>query len=426
MNEQLFQFIWQYSLYHPAGLKTTSGEEVVILFPGLQNKDAGPDFQAARIRIGGIQIVGHVELHLHSSDWRKHEHYKDPAYHNLILHVVHTHDDPGLSLSFPTLELRRHIPGHIPARYMRMAHLSSAIPCESHLKNIPDLIWEHWLSRMFAERWEEKRQEWDAEFLKAGGDWRVFLYVRLAAAFGFKINALPFQMLARALPLAVLSRHADNLLQTEALLFGQAGMLDRSFRDIYPLRLQREYLFLRYKYNLPPAIPVYLWKYLRLRPANFPAVRIAQFAGLVHRILQNLSRILSASTTEELLHLLQTEASSYWENHCRFEQLQCHTGVKALGKLSVVHIIIHAVVPFRFLYAQKHDAVDEQPDISAFLAMFPAEQNRITRIWKGLGHMPGHAAESQALLQLYNRYCRSKRCMECAIGLKVLRSGPDK
>lgn len=423
MQESLLQFIWQYSLYSPAGLRTTDGEPVTVIHPGRRNTDAGPDFTEARIRIGNALFVGQVELHVQSSDWKRHGHQENAAYRNIILHVVYKDDSAGIAGNTPVLQLGPAIPGYVLQQYGSLIDTLQPIACARQLDRVKGLVKESWLGRMLAERWEQKLEEWAGQLKQSAGDWRSLLYWRMAANFGFKVNTQPFLQLAQSLPLSILGRHRENLLQTEALLFGQAGMLNGRFRDEYPQQLQAEYKFLAGKYRLRP-LPAHLWKFMRLRPANFPTIRIAQFAMLLHRSMHLLARLLEAAGIPEIESLLDVSAGDYWQQHVRFDERQEKAVPRKLGTDSVHNIIINTVAPLRFLYAHQQGRTAEQEQALQLLEALPAEDNAVIRRWEEQGWKAGHAAASQALLQLYNHYCNNKRCLECSIGLSIIRSGP--
>lgn len=424
MNEALLQFIWQYSLYKPAGLVTTDGEPVTVVHPGRINRNSGPDFTEAKVKVGDTLLVGHVELHINSSDWLKHGHQDDAAYHNIILHVVYNDDIGKVADNVPVLELRPYIPQYVAAQYSALINNLEPIPCANQLPAIKDITKESWLSRLLAERWEQKLGDWDELLQQSAGDWRNLLYWRMAANFGFKVNATPFLMLARSLPLNVLGRHHDNLPLIEALLFGQAGMLNVDFDEEYPNELKKEYLYLKQKYKLEP-IAVHLWKFLRMRPANFPTVRIAQFAALVHKSLHLFSQIIETNSEKEVRPLLEVKASGYWDSHFRFDELQEVPSEKYLGGESLRNIIINTIAPIQFLYASRQGVDGLQEKALQLLDNVPAEKNNILNLWQEKSWKPVNASQSQAMLQLYNNYCINKRCLECSIGLSILKSAPE-
>jgi len=421
MNEVLLQFIWQYSLYNPVGMHTADGASVTVIHPGKKNTDAGPDFAEARIKIGNTTLVGNVELHIHSSDWHKHRHSGNQAYSNIILHVVFINDAPIEHAGFATLEIGRHIPAYVIDRYTNLIQTTQPIACARQLTSVSELHRESWLNRLLAERWEQKLGDWQDLLEQSSGDWRNLLYWRLAANFGFKTNAAPFLLLARSLPLNILARHKDNLQQVEALLFGQAGMLGGSLQDEYQAALHREYLFLQQKYKLTP-VPGHLWKFLRMRPANFPTVRIAQFAVLVHRSVHLFSKMIEAADSAEVQSMLRITADSYWDTHYRFGEPHAKVAVKSLGNDAVNNIVVNTVAPIQFLYAHYHGNMQEQEKALQLLASVPAEQNSIISLWEKQGWTPRSAAQSQALIQLFNNYCSNKRCLQCAIGLGVIKA----
>jgi hypothetical protein len=421
MNEALFQFIWQHSLYNGVGLCTVDGEPLVVMRCGTLNTDAGPDFLEAKIKIGDTILVGNIELHIKSSDWLKHGHQNDAAYRNLILHVVYEDDAKGVADNTPVLVLRDHIPGHIVPKYSGLVHAAQTLPCASQHAMVKDITKEGWLSRLLAERWEQKLGEWNVLLKHSKEDWRNLLYWRMAANFGFKTNATPFLMLAQSLALNIPTKHKENLMQIEALLFGQAGMLEDDFKDDYPRELQREYDYLKKKYQLKP-IATHLWKFLRMRPANFPTIRIAQFAALMHKSIHLFSQIIETHSVKEVAPLLDVTASSYWDTHFQFDGAPTKAAPKSLGKSSIENIIINTVAPIQFLYAKKQGTEALQERSLQLLEAVPAEANKITGIWEAHSWKPANAAQSQAMIQLYNNYCSQKRCLECTIGLNIIKA----
>lgn len=353
ISEHFLQFIWQYSLYDSANMSSATGESISVQNPGKLNTNSGPDFEEAKIRIGTTLLVGNVELHLKTSDWFKHGHQHNKSYDNIILHVVLENDMPvDTSAHIPLLELKAHIPQHILENYNVLQYTLRNIPCANQLHLVNSLTKEAWLSRLLAERWEMKFDAWNELLTQNAGDWRVLLYWRLAANFGFKTNATPFLALAQSLPVNILGRHHKNLFQIEALLFGQAGMLQQDFEEEYPFKLKQEYEYLSKKYKLQP-IATHLWKFMRMRPANFPTLRIAQFAALVHQSLHLFTQIVSSSSLKELSALFEVSASDYWDTHFRFEEEQAKSSPKNLGAESVKNIIINTIAPIRFMYSSQ-------------------------------------------------------------------------
>jgi hypothetical protein len=425
MNEALFQFIWQYSLFRPADLKTADGEPLTIIHGGKLNRNAGPDFLEAKVKVGDTILVGNVELHLKSSDWLRHGHHNDASYKNLVLHVVYENDVPAVAGNTPVLVMKDLVAPAVIANYAGLVQATHKLPCTGQHGAVKDITKESWLSRLLAERWEQKLSDWNIMLENSAEDWRNLLYWRMAANFGFKTNATPFLMLAQSLPLNIPTKHKDSLLQIEALLFGQAGMLGQSFTDEYPQALQKEYTYLAKKYKLKP-IQGHLWKFLRMRPANFPTVRIAQFAALIYKSLHLFSQIIETHSVKEIEPLLNVTASSYWDTHFQFDAAQKQATPKALGRSSVQNIIINTIAPIQFLYAARQDTHKLQERALQLLEEVPAEKNNIISMWNDNGWQPANAAQSQALLQLYNNYCSGRRCLECSIGLNIIRSQDTK
>jgi hypothetical protein len=425
MNEILLQFIWQYSLYNPQQLFTTTGEPVTIVHPGRRNTDAGPDFCEARIRIGQTLWVGNVEIHVQTSHWQQHGHQRDAAYHNIILHVVYRNDVASPPDQFPLLELGAHIPQYIIRQYTHLIRTDQRLPCATELHRISSIGKESWLNRLLAERWEQRLSEWQELLNRSAGDWQLLFYWVLAGNFGFRVNAAAFMQMAQSLPLHTLAKHRNNAVQTEALLFGQAGFLEQDFEETYPQALQKEYRYLRQKYSLKP-VPVHLWKFLRMRPANFPTVRIAQFAALIQQSVHLFSQLVESTSVAEMSQLFDVTAGEYWDTHCRFDEVQKTVQPKHMGQSSVHNIIINTVAPIRFLYALHHGQQRQQELALQLLEQIPAEQNNVLSIWEQHGWPAANAAQSQAQIQLFRHYCSSKRCLECSIGLSIIRSRPDK
>jgi hypothetical protein len=421
MNEALLQFIWQHSLYSLNGLCTTAGEQLTIIHCGRLNRNAGPDFLEAKIKVGETILVGNVELHTKSSDWLKHGHQNDPKYKNLILHAVYELDSANDTVNIPTLILKDHVPVQVIERYAGLIKTVEKLPCAGQHMVVKEIVKESWMSRLLAERWEQKLADWNVMLENTADDWRNLLYWRLAANFGFKTNATPFLLLAQSLPLNIPTRHKENLQQLEALFFGQAGMLHGDFIDEYPRTLQKEYDYLKKKYQLKP-INEALWKFLRMRPVNFPTVRIAQFAALVHKSLHLFSQIIETHSVKEIEPLFDVAASGYWDSHFRFDVLQDQVAPKALGRSSVENIVINTIAPIQFLYAARQDTIKLQERSLQLLEAVPAEKNNVMRIWSENNWPAANAAQSQALLQLYNNYCTAKRCLECPIGLNIIKA----
>ncbi|MNK12577.1 hypothetical protein D3C87_306440 [compost metagenome] len=422
-SEHFLHFIWQFRLLNSTKLYCEDGEELQVLHPGRLNKHAGPDFTEAKLVIDGVNWVGHVEIHLKSSDWLLHGHQNDPAYNSVVLHVVYQHDSPIYRTNgslVPVLVLKNRFPDHLLSNYSELIATVNPFPCQKHIAGVDQLIVNTFLSRVMIERFEQKSEEVFQKLRNNRGDWEQTFYYFLARNFGFKVNAVPFELLADALPLLIFSKHKDNALQITALVFGQAGFLEQPFLDVYPTRLQNEYLFLKKKYGLIAVDPV-LWKFLRMRPQNFPTVRLAQFAALILKSNYLFSKILEAGSVDEV-RLLFTDlpVNKYWQTHYHFNKNTRKVIVQP-GLQSIDNIIINTVCLFLFSYGKYTDQpglVDRALD---FLEKIPSEKNSIVSQYVSAGLKVDCAFSSQALLQLNKCYCSQKKCLNCAIGIKILK-----
>jgi hypothetical protein len=426
MREDFLHFVWRLRRFRLTELKTTTGQVIEIVHPGQHNHHAGPDFLDARIRIDGTLWAGNVEMHLRSSEWHAHKHEDDPNYNNVILHVVleedviirHTDGE-----RIPCLDLRNYLPVGLAKQYLRLLNSEQWIPCQQQLYTVPEITFNLWLDRLLVERLEERTEELAKRLDRNGGDWEETFYQSLAWGFGLKVNADPFLMLAESLPLKTLLRHKNSLPQIEALLFGQAGLLEEDFTDDYPRQLQQEYRFLKQKYQLQP-LSANHWKFMRMRPANFPSVRIAQWATLLFRTGQLFSKMLVAQNLREMENAFVVELSNYWQTHFRFDKAS-KKSTKTLGKARIHLLVINIIAPFIFLYGKKRGADIYQERALRLMEAVPAERNHILAEWKALGVNIKQAGQSQALLQLKNSYCNEKRCLDCAIGCSILKRNPD-
>ncbi len=423
-TEDFLHYIWKFRLFEKTGLQTTDGESIQIYSAGLHNTDSGPDFQNARIKIGGTTWAGNVEIHISSSDWHKHNHTNDGAYQNVILHVVYRDDEPitlpdGRKL--PTLELQNRISDELFNRYHALIFGNQTIiPCEASISSVDEFTMRTWLTRVLIERLE-KRSKAVTEALKVNrGDWEETFYQFLAANFGFKTNALPFELLAKSLPQNILARHKNNPLQLEALIFGQAGFLEGELTDDYPNKLKEEYSFLRKKYKLKP-IESHLWKFMRLRPQNFPTVRLAQFAALIERSNHLFSKVLDIRDVKAFRDLFTDIAvNPYWEEHYRFDA-PSKPSSKTLGAASIDILLLNTLALFLFSYGKQLQLEHFINRSLKLLESLPAEKNNIINDYGGLSVKVQTAFESQALLELRNNYCNFKKCLQCGIGNKILR-----
>jgi len=423
MTEDFLHFIWKQHLFDKSNLETTAGEKISVEHPGTHNIDAGPDFFNAKIKIGKTLWAGNVEIHLRSSDWKKHSHNTDKEYDNIILHVVNE-DDAEIKRSdktlIPTLVLSDRIDKSLVDNYEKLISSRYRIPCEQQISSVKDFLVNHWLERMLVERLERKSDALFSLLKQNKNNWEETFYFLLAKNFGFKLNAQPFEELARATPLGVLAKHKNNLPQVEALLFGQAGMLDKKFKEEYPSSLKREYDFLKVKFKLEKQVSA-AWKFLRLRPSNFPTLRIAQFAQLVHHSSHLFSKILECEKINKIRKLFDVTASGYWDSHYVFEKKSV-SKQKTLGASAMDIIIINSVVPLIFSYGMFRSEEHYKERALRLLEQLPAEKNSVISKWESLGIKVGSSFRSQALLELMNEYCSPKKCLHCNIGNKLITS----
>ncbi len=422
MNEQFLQYIWKNKLLKTKSVTTKQGDSVDILDFGKENKDAGPDFLNSKIKIDNILWAGNVEIHVNRSDWYKHNHHKDENYKNIILHVVYKDDiDENAShlANIPTLEINNLFDKELYYKYQTFIQSKNWIPCQHNLNDVQSIIVMNWLNRLLVERLERKAEEIEHYLNFFKNDWLETLYFFLSKNFGFKKNSTGFEMLAKSLPYKILSKHRDQILQLEALLFGQAGLLKESYTESYPKELLKEYSFLRKKYNLKPIDPK-LWKFSKLRPPNFPTIRLSQFAHLIHAS-ENLWEIMVKSNEPaEIRKLLDVKASKYWDDHYVFEKIS-RGKPKKLGESCIDSILINTIGPVMFVYGKQtiNQGLCEKA-LHLFSEIKP-ENNSIITNWTKNGIKSLNAADTQALIELKKNYCTPKKCLQCAIGNALLK-----
>lgn len=421
--EEFLHFVWQFRLYDTLQLQTGDGKSLKILNCGFPNKNAGPDFTTAKIIIDETTWVGQVEVHLKSSDWNVHQHQTDSAYDNVILHVVWEHDmeittKDGTIL--PTFVLNGRVNEHLFENYQNLIQSASSFPCENQLKDIDGFVINSFLSRILVERLEHKSQEVFERLEQLNGNWDETFYHFMAKNFGFKVNALPMQVLAQSLPQTLFAKHKDQSLQIEALIFGQAGFLNQSFEADYPNQLKPEFAFLKKKYGLAP-IDISLWKFLRMRPQNFPTLRLAQFAALILKSSHLFSKVLEVKNVKEL-HLLFDELpiNPFWKTHYHFNK-EAEKVKTQLGRSSIDNILINTVSLFLFAYGKYTGQGNFQTRAFYLLESISAEKNNIISQYLDAGATVENAYQTQAFLQLRKNYCNEKKCLNCGIGLKILK-----
>lgn len=430
MPETFLYFIWQFQYFTKLALTTTDGERLQVLHPGFRNHDAGPDFTNARLLINDVEWVGTVEMHPRTSDWLAHRHQHDRAYDNVILHVVWQDDrqttgrrvDRANGTPLPTLALCSLTDATVLDRYQALTDSPDAIPCAGQFRSVSPLRITSMLDKAMLQRLERKALDVRQVVEQTGGDWEEVAYRLLAVNMGFKINADPMRQLSRAVPLKALLKHRNAPVQVEAMLFGTAGLLLADEPDDYTKELQREYRFLAAKYTIADKeMAAHVWKWGRLRPANFPTLRLAQLAQLLTHHVSLFSLFVGTSEVDLLLKALQIQPSAYWQTHYRLGK-PAQKASSTLGQSSASTLIINTVVPLLAAYAHHRGQPAYMDRAIALLEQLPAEKNHLTDGWDTLGLGIRTAFDSQAAIELYNSFCTTKRCLNCQIGAALLRS----
>lgn len=422
-SEDFLHFIWQFRLFSTHELYTTQGERLEVLQTGTLNKNAGPDFSKAKLLIGSTTWVGNVEIHLKSSDWLLHQHHLDKAYDNVILHVVFEDDKPiyrSDKTLVPTLILKHLFSEQLLSSYQQLISNSNYFPCQKHIGYVDEFVIHSFLSRVLVERLADKSAEVYDRLANLKNDWDEAFYHVMAKNFGFKVNAVPMQMLAQSLPQQLFAKHKNNPLQIEALIFGQAGFLNQEFKEAYPLSLKTEYLFLQKKYALVP-LDVSVWKFLRMRPQNFPTLRLAQFAALIVNSNHLFAKILAIDQVKDLQKIFEDlPVNLYWKNHYHFNKETINVNLQ-LGKKSIENLLINTLSVALFAYGK---ALDQQKYVDKALALLEnllAEKNVIIEQFTSSNVKIESAFYSQAILQLKKSYCNEKKCLNCGVGIKILK-----
>lgn len=426
-NEDLLQYIWENKLLLPGPYRTVSGKIVHIVDYGKRNVNSGPDFYNALIRINNIELAGNIELHLKTGDWLKHNHQHDAAYDHIILHAVYEHNlelPQNVKHNVEVLELKTYIKQSTLERYKGIKTSTSELPCGKQLDRVGDIYCSSWFIRMAAERMEEKVEHVQALHIHFRGDFTQTFFTLLLRSFGFGTNALPFELLAKHLPIHLLLKHADNLLQLEALLLGSAGFLDTEYTDAYVRKLQNEFAFLSRKYGLIP-LKNEIFKTSRMRPSNFPVLRLAQVAKLVFQAKGFILAPQLYKHIHEIHAALQLTSSDYWQMHYALDgSIAEHSAV--LGKQSREVVIINALAPFLFFYGQKLHKPEYKQRALQLWEECSAENNLKVRLFAAKRHLIKNAADSQAALHLATNYCSKKKCLQCGIGRALLKAPADK
>lgn len=418
--EQLLHYVWKHKIFPLKELKTTTGQQVEVIDTGLANTDAGPDFFNAKLKLDGVLWIGNIEIHERSSDWSKHGHHADAGYNSVILHIA-SEIDTEISRSngerIPQIQLI--CPEAVRTNYKELLETDSYPPCYRIIPSLPPFTAHSWMTALQMERFEQKATLLNERLKRCQGNWEDAFFITLARNFGFGLNGDAFETWAHRLPFRAVDKHRNDLFQIEAIFFGQAGILEDSDGDGYYLRLKKEYTYLQHKFGLIP-MDASLWRFLRLRPANFPHIRIAQLACLYHRAYGLLSRIMETETLQGVRDILKGGTSEYWLTHYTFGG-SSPSRPKTLSNTSLDLLIINTVVTFLYAYGLHKGNRVLCARAGSFLEELKAENNYITRMWEQCGMKASNAADSQALIQLKKEYCDKKKCLYCRIGYEYLK-----
>ena len=419
MHENILHYVWQNMLFDKK-LKTVDGQDITVIHPGFPSNQQGPDFENAKIKINNRTWYGTVEIHVNASDWYRHGHNTDKNYDNVILHVVHKFDKPVYRTNgepIPTLELK--IPEKIQQNFNRIYQSKDTIKCTNLSQKIPQLYKLNWLENLLLQRLQQRTNSILSLLHYTKNHWEQVLFIQIARYFGQKVNNQPFELLAKSLPLTTLYRNSDDKEQTEALLFGQAGLLQHKCNDEYFLKLKNDFEFLKLKYNLKPLEPS-IWRFSKIYPHNFPTIRISQLADFITKNQPLFDLLLEITDLEEFYALFKFCASPYWDNHYKFCKPGRKKYKKCLSKQAIQNLLINAVLPFIFAYGHYFSEKQFMQRALEFYSKLPFEQNSITKKFQAMEFPAESAAHSQAQLQLYHNYCQQNLCFKCRIGSWIL------
>lgn len=420
MDERFLHYIWKFQKFSSRSLQLSDGRSLKIFHQGNHNHNSGPDFEEAQIQIEGLKWAGSIEIHIKSSDWYAHKHDSDKAYKNTILHVVWKNNSEVIidKETIPTLVLSNFVDPDTIRDYENFLQSDGKIPCESQIDQIHDLHFINTLDRMLIERMQLKSENILKYLNRVNGDWDEVSYLSLAENFGFSVNKTAFIELANSLPFSDLRKNQENLFKLESLVFGQAGFLDQPENSEYGKALQEEYEYLRKKYQLNKRLKRINWKHSKLRPANFPARRLAQFAAIC-TTKHFFTSLLSIKNRNDFIRTFNTETSVYWLSHHDLGKLSKNKN-QQIGDTTIDILIINWVAPTLAAYGKYMGDQQYMDQSVQLLEQTKAENNRITRIWKQLGKESRNAFDSQAMIGLFKNYCSLKKCLLCPIGQEIM------
>ncbi|PWB26813.1 DUF2851 family protein [Flavobacterium sp. HTF] len=422
MKEDFLHYLWKFRKFEALNLRTAQDESLVIIKVGEYLELAGPDFFNAQIIIGNQKWAGNVEIHLKSSDWYLHGHEKNPAYENVILHVVWEHDTEIFredNTEIPVLILKNYVASETLNSYYSLVNPKSWISCEKEIDRIDNFVFENWQERLFFERLERKSKFVYDLLEETNQDWEAVLFCLLAKNFGLNTNGNTFLQIAKSIPFSFIRKESFEIENLEALLFGASGLLDADKQDVYFNDLKFRYFYLLNKYQLAKVHtdPLQFFKH---RPDNFPTIRLSQLAGLYNRHQNLFSKIITLKSVKEVYELMNVSASPYWQNHYQFDK-ESPKKAKTLSKAFIDLIILNTIIPVQFAYSEKMgESVFE--DLIAFMKEVTPEKNSIIDKFDSFGVVSKNAFQTQSLLQLKNEFCNHKGCLRCAIGMELLKN----
>ena len=422
MKEEFLYYIWQYKLFAKLDLRTTEKKQITIVKSGIQNKNAGPDFLNGQVKIGAQLWAGNIEMHLKSSDWYVHKHEEDVNFDAVILHVVWEHDAVVFMKNnepMPTIELKDFVDDKLLLNYKRLVYSPrSWILCENQIATLDLFLVDNWLERLYFERLEQKSIFIMELLQKSNYNFETVLFQLIAKNFGLKVNGDSFLQLAKSIDFLILRKVSFDEQQLTALFFGQAGFLEKEVEDSYYQQLKKEYEYLKHKYKLHP-ISNAQFQFFRMRPQNFPTIRIAQLASLFFTHQNLFSKLMSITKKEEFYTLFSFTIQAFWKTHYTFES-KSKKSSKKLSKSFIDLILINTIIPLKFVYL-KSKAASDKDEIIELIKQVASEKNSIISKFSKLDLKSKNALESQALLELKNNYCSKKRCLQCAIGNNLVR-----
>lgn len=418
MNEDFLQFLWQYRLFNENELSSVHGEPIKIINVGTKNSDAGPDFFNARIQYNGVEWAGNIEIHINSSDWNKHKHQFDATYNNVILHVVWNHDAEVFNTNQQQIiTVKLPVLPQTHTEYLQLYENHKLIACSDKLLTINFPV-STYLVSLAVSRLEKKSLFIFNELKEVNFDWEETLYRILAYSFGLRTNAQAFLMLAKSIPFQIIQKNADNKEVLEALLFGQSGLLPEESSEKYVSNLIKQFNYYKTKYNLVP-LSVTVWKFSKIHPPSFPTIRIAQWAAFLHQNADKLTDLLEVKSLKKILKKFSVNPSEYWQFHYNFNKSTKITKYH-MGKSYTYLILINCLLPYIFVYSRERMNNELNEQVISILEQLPPEKNNIIKAWKEANIIPRNALQSQALLHLYENFCKPRFCLRCNIGTYIL------